>query len=77
MIIHYYINIYFFCLQLKPGTLKFRVTVSNDHFSGQKDFELTVLPEQKPNKPPVALIRPESPVRGTTGSQVVLDAEGE
>ncbi|RCN37503.1 EGF-like domain protein [Ancylostoma caninum] len=62
--------------QLKPGSLQFRVTVSNKTHSGQQKYALTVEPPKGPNKPPKAIIRPESPVQGVEGSRLTLDAEG-
>ncbi|EPB71761.1 hypothetical protein ANCCEY_09163 [Ancylostoma ceylanicum] len=62
--------------QLKPGSLQFRVTVSNKTHSGQQKYALKVEPPKAPNKPPKAIIRPESPVQGVEGSRLTLDAEG-
>jgi hypothetical protein len=63
-------------LQLTAGRLNFRVTVRNATHEGQTTQAVVVLAEKKPNKPPRAVIRPDSPVHGIAGSQVVLDAEG-
>ncbi|KAK6742128.1 hypothetical protein RB195_009787 [Necator americanus] len=62
--------------QLKPGSLLFRITVSNNTHSGQRNYALKVEPAKVPNKPPKAVIRPESPVHGVEGSRLTLDAEG-
>ncbi|PIO60374.1 hypothetical protein TELCIR_18128, partial [Teladorsagia circumcincta] len=62
--------------QLKEGKLLFRVTVSNSTHSGQKQYALTVVASKAPNKPPRAIIRPDSPVHGVEGSRLTLDAEG-
>ncbi|KAK6030067.1 EGF-like domain protein [Ostertagia ostertagi] len=62
--------------QLKEGKLLFRVTVSNSTHTGQKQYTLTVEAPKAPNKPPRAIIRPESPVHGVEGSRLTLDAEG-
>ncbi|CAI4227355.1 unnamed protein product [Auanema sp. JU1783] len=61
---------------LKEGKLQFRVTVTSLSGSSQKDFVLNVLSPEIVNKPPQAMIKPESPVHGVEGSQIVLDAEG-
>lgn len=39
-------------------------------------FYLKIMAEQEENKPPQAIIRPDSPVKSMEGNQVVLDAEG-
>nr|CDJ96805.1 dyslexia-associated protein KIAA0319-like [Haemonchus contortus] len=62
--------------QLKEGKLQFRVTVSNSTHSGQQLYALTVDTAKAPNKPPRAIIRPESPVHGVEGTRLTLDAEG-
>ncbi|KAK6057568.1 EGF-like domain protein [Cooperia oncophora] len=62
--------------QLKEGKLLFRVTVSNSTHSGEQQYALTVNPPKAPNKPPRAIIRPESPVHGVEGTRLTLDAEG-
>ncbi|KAK5986524.1 hypothetical protein GCK32_015474 [Trichostrongylus colubriformis] len=62
--------------QLKEGNLLFRVTVSNSTHSGQQRYALAVEAAKAPNKPPRAIIRPESPVHGVEGTRLTLDAEG-
>ncbi|VDK61071.1 unnamed protein product [Cylicostephanus goldi] len=62
--------------QLKPGNMQFRVTVANKTHSGQQTYSLSVASPKAPNKPPKAIIRPESPVHGVEGSRLTLDAEG-
>ncbi|WKX99232.1 hypothetical protein Q1695_014258 [Nippostrongylus brasiliensis] len=62
--------------QLKEGKMVFRVTVSNASHSGQEHYTLNILPKKAPNQPPRAVIRPESPVNGTEGTRLTLDAEG-
>ncbi|KJH44882.1 EGF-like domain protein [Dictyocaulus viviparus] len=62
--------------QLRPGKLLFHVTMSNATHSGSQQYGLLVEPPITPNKPPKAVIRPESPVRGVEGTRLTLDAEG-
>ncbi|KAE9418086.1 hypothetical protein Angca_000836, partial [Angiostrongylus cantonensis] len=60
--------------QLKEGKMVFRVTVSNETHSGQQQYTLLIKPPESSNKPPKAVIRPESPVRGIEGTRLILDA---
>ncbi|KAJ1354948.1 hypothetical protein KIN20_012047 [Parelaphostrongylus tenuis] len=62
--------------QLKQGKMVYRVSVSNATHSGQQQYALVVEPPQSSNKPPKAVIRPESPVHGVEGARLILDAAG-
>ncbi|PAV91518.1 hypothetical protein WR25_14208 [Diploscapter pachys] len=62
--------------QLKEGSLLFRVTITDGERQSSQDWKLVVNPAKSVDLPPKAVIRPESPVRGVSGSTIVLDAEG-
>lgn len=71
-----WINKLSFDLQLNEGQLVYRVNVKNATHEGFDTFNFTILAVKRPNSAPKAVIRPKSPVLGTEGSQIVLDAEG-
>uniref|UniRef100_A0A7E4UUC5 PKD domain-containing protein n=1 Tax=Panagrellus redivivus TaxID=6233 RepID=A0A7E4UUC5_PANRE len=62
--------------QLAPGTLRFRVTITNEGISTHADATVDVLAPTKANSPPIAVIKPASPVLIDDRSQLVLDGEG-
>lgn len=62
--------------KLKPGKLKFQVTVSNGVQMDRKEKSLLVIEPKKENSKPVAVIKPAGPVVIDEKSQLVLDGEG-
>uniref|UniRef100_A0AC34R6B5 PKD/Chitinase domain-containing protein n=1 Tax=Panagrolaimus sp. JU765 TaxID=591449 RepID=A0AC34R6B5_9BILA len=62
--------------KLKPGKLKFQVTVSNQIVSGHHEKSLIVYEPKKDNIKPIAMIKPPGPVKISENSQLVLDGEG-
>ena len=62
--------------KLKPGKLKFQVTVSNGVQMNRKEKSLLVIKPRKENSKPIAVIKPAGPVIIDEKSQLVLDGEG-
>ena len=60
---------------LIEGLYVFKVTVSEDGTSGEAFVNVTVLPPERPNEPPVAVVRPVTQSINQP-NDVVLDGSG-
>uniref|UniRef100_A0AC34F6U3 PKD domain-containing protein n=1 Tax=Panagrolaimus sp. ES5 TaxID=591445 RepID=A0AC34F6U3_9BILA len=62
--------------KLKPGKLRYQVTVKTGLISGEKQKDLEILAVKTENLKPHAVIKPASPIYIDEHSQLVLEGEG-
>jgi hypothetical protein len=61
---------------LKPGKVRYQVTVKSGNLSGEKIKDLEIIAERTENLKPHAIIKPASPIYIDENSQLVLEGGG-